>query len=232
MIVAAGLLVAGMGSVALIARALRKAPEGYEDEHGFHIVRDKAVRGVFPRSMTTKILAARDEAKRNTSATTASFEPFGRWHQLSIPRLNRSGLGNIQNFTESQIADFKFQKSSQLFIRVHNQTLSVVAMRVRNPERSPVGINRWETAPTPTGLAEIVGDDFPILHAHEHIIVRLAIFDGQCAVIKSPPLFRRTRLDFLLGISPACVSVTLPSSLNTRMIARCKREQYFAYATA
>jgi hypothetical protein len=51
---------------------LRKAPEGYEDEHGFHIVRDKAVRGVFPGSMTTKIRAARDEAKRNTSATTST----------------------------------------------------------------------------------------------------------------------------------------------------------------
>lgn len=28
----------GVGSLALIVRELRKAPEGYEDEHGFHIV--------------------------------------------------------------------------------------------------------------------------------------------------------------------------------------------------
>jgi hypothetical protein len=48
MIVAAVFLVAGMGSLALIARALRKAPESYEDEHGFHIVRDKAVKPGVP----------------------------------------------------------------------------------------------------------------------------------------------------------------------------------------
>lgn len=36
MIVAAALLLAGAGSLALIARELRKAPEGYEDDRGFH----------------------------------------------------------------------------------------------------------------------------------------------------------------------------------------------------
>jgi hypothetical protein len=38
MIVAAGFLLAGAGSLALIARELSKAPEGYEDDHGFHTV--------------------------------------------------------------------------------------------------------------------------------------------------------------------------------------------------
>jgi hypothetical protein len=37
---------------------------------------------------------------------------------------------------------FEFDKSRQLFIRVHNEPLSVAAMRVCNPDRSPVGINR------------------------------------------------------------------------------------------
>jgi hypothetical protein len=37
---------------------------------------------------------------------------------------------------------FEVQKRSQLFIRTHNETFSVVAMRVHNPDRLPVGINR------------------------------------------------------------------------------------------
>jgi hypothetical protein len=35
---------------------------------------------------------------------------------------------------------FEFKKRRQLFLRTHNETLSVVAMRVHNPDRSPVGI--------------------------------------------------------------------------------------------
>jgi hypothetical protein len=34
-------------------------------------------------------------------------------------------------------------------------------MCVSNPDRSPMGINRFNAAPTPTGFAEIVSDDFP-----------------------------------------------------------------------
>jgi hypothetical protein len=59
---------------------------------------------------------------------------------------------------------FKFQKRSQFFIRVHNETLSVVAVRVNDPERSRVAIHRRNTAPTPTGFTQIVRDYFTILH--------------------------------------------------------------------
>ena len=36
---------------------------------------------------------------------------------------------------------FEFEKRSQLFIRAHNETLSVAAMCVCNPDRSPLGIH-------------------------------------------------------------------------------------------
>jgi hypothetical protein len=55
---------------------------------------------------------------------------------------------------------FQFEKRSQLFIRVRNETLSVVAMRVGNEDCSPIGINRCDAAPAPTGFAESVSDDF------------------------------------------------------------------------
>jgi len=33
---------------------------------------------------------------------------------------------------------FEFHKPAEFFIRVHNKTLSVVAMRVRNPDRAEI----------------------------------------------------------------------------------------------
>jgi hypothetical protein len=46
---------------------------------------------------------------------------------------------------------FKFGKRSQLFIRADNKALTVAAMRVCNPDRSPVGIQRL------TGIAQVHG---------------------------------------------------------------------------
>ena len=53
-------------------------------------------------------------------------------------------------------------KRSQLFIRTHNETLSVAAMRVSDKDCSPFAIHSCDAAPTPSGFAEIVSDDFPI----------------------------------------------------------------------
>jgi hypothetical protein len=57
----------------------------------------------------------------------------------------------IRHQPESQLL---IPQRSQLFICTHNETLSIVAVCVCNPDRSPVGINRCDTAPTPTGFAE------------------------------------------------------------------------------
>jgi hypothetical protein len=46
-----------------------------------------------------------------------------------------------RQFAASTYRRFQFYKRSQFFIRVHNETLSVVAMCVGNKDRSPVGIN-------------------------------------------------------------------------------------------
>jgi hypothetical protein len=57
-IVAAGLLVAGMGSLAVVILALHKAPEAYEDERGFHAVRKvTVVYGVLGSVITNSLRA-------------------------------------------------------------------------------------------------------------------------------------------------------------------------------
>jgi len=64
MLVTASLLVAGIGSMALILRELRKAPEGYEDEHGFRVVSKRAVESGVPGSVTTKTRGTRSSRHR------------------------------------------------------------------------------------------------------------------------------------------------------------------------
>jgi len=58
----------------------------------------------------------------------------------SVRTLLRGPLRN-QTHRELVYRPLQFQKRSQLFIRTHNVTLSVAAMRVSNPDCSPLGIN-------------------------------------------------------------------------------------------
>jgi hypothetical protein len=63
--------------------------------------------------------------------------------RTSTPEISRSGEVLLdQTHRELVYRPFQFQKPSQLFIRSHNETLSIAAMCVCNPDRSPVGINR------------------------------------------------------------------------------------------
>jgi hypothetical protein len=41
---------------------------------------------------------------------------------------------------------FKFQKRTQLFIRTHNETLPIIAVRVCNPDCSTVGAASFKLA--------------------------------------------------------------------------------------
>jgi hypothetical protein len=52
--------------------------------------------------------------------------------------------------------NLKASTCNQLFIGVHNETLSVIAMCVSNEDRPPVAIYSCNTTPAPTGFAEIV----------------------------------------------------------------------------
>jgi hypothetical protein len=55
----------------------------------------------------------------------------------------------------------RVRQTQSAFHRPHNETLSVIAVRVCNKDRSPARIHGCDAAPTPTGFAEIVGDDIP-----------------------------------------------------------------------
>jgi hypothetical protein len=50
-------------------------------------------------------------------------------------------IGAVNPLTASRQSPLPASKAGQLFIRTHNEALSVTAMRVSNPDRSPAGIH-------------------------------------------------------------------------------------------
>jgi hypothetical protein len=52
-------------------------------------------------------------------------------------------------------------------------------MRVGNEDRSPLRVYGRDAAPTPTGFAEIVSDDFPVLHFRSR---EIHVFDSRSVI--------------------------------------------------
>ncbi|PYI99223.1 MAG: hypothetical protein DME98_01445 [Verrucomicrobia bacterium] len=53
--------------------------------------------------------------------------------------MEKISLASQAQFAASPNRRFEFNKSGKLFIRAHNEALTVVAMRIHNPDCSPVG---------------------------------------------------------------------------------------------
>jgi hypothetical protein len=74
--------------------------------------------------------SSRNVVSFSAAHTTKRFPPSLRlWLALFAQQMNTN-------------RPFQFQKRSQLLICPHNETLPIIAMRVCNPNRSPLGINR------------------------------------------------------------------------------------------
>jgi hypothetical protein len=101
-------------------------------------------------------------ASSSRNAVSFSAAPFSAWP--------------LQNQIHREFVNgpFQFSKRSQQFIRTHNEPLSVAAMRIRNPDRSPVGIHR-ETQPQLN----------PILGIVDHLRSRFGQFN-PCADVPNP----------------------------------------------
>jgi hypothetical protein len=75
----------------------------------------------------------------DTDAVTKSSAYAGAPSDSSTPPPIASLIG-FEHLNASR-RRLQFQKRRQLFIRAHNETLPVAAMRVSNPDHSPVGIH-------------------------------------------------------------------------------------------
>jgi hypothetical protein len=89
---------------------------------------------------------------------------------------------------------FEFQKRSQYLVGVHNVTPPAVAVRASAIQTArPVGIDGRDAASTPSGFAEIVSDDFPILHAHDVRQFIESVGEARARKVSSKRRKRHTR---------------------------------------
>src|SRR5256886_9439559 len=114
---------------------------------------------------------------------------------------------------------FKFHKSGQPFVRAHNEALISAPMHVCNEDRSPVRIHGCDTAPTRTGFAEIVSDDFRIRHPPPQHANELKLTQQEATVmpIRSLIIFAiKVALPVGLWVTPAYAQD--PAVVNSKTI--------------
>jgi hypothetical protein len=90
----------------------------------------------FPRCIDF-VVAGLEEAKNLAGSVLRLIQD-----RLSDAEFGKTQTNLSRQFAASANSGFEFHKRSQLFIRTHNVTFAIVATRVSNPDRSPVGINR------------------------------------------------------------------------------------------
>ena len=108
MIIAAGLLLAA-GSLALIMRELRKAPAGYEDEHGFYILR-KHMWITMSQTQRQRRLAEHAAARIGPCTAGMRTKPFAAFAEATDLRIAAGALkltgGPYLEFQGSGYANF------------------------------------------------------------------------------------------------------------------------------
>jgi len=87
-----------------------------------------------PRRLILRAAGLKERRKPPGEASFARFRSV--WRRRVLKKSRRS----VKTIPARANRKFEFNKRSQLFIRVHNETLSVVTMRVCNPDRSRAGI--------------------------------------------------------------------------------------------
>src|SRR5262245_54330503 len=92
-------------------------------------------------------------ASANRRSTSRNGVTFWSAHNVSLAAIAADCGQHCSLNRWMQTALTNSKKRNQLFIRTHNEPLSVVAMCVSNPDCSPIRID------------EIVSDGLPVLHA-------------------------------------------------------------------
>ena len=89
---------------------------------------------LFPRCVDSAIAGPEEAKNLAGKSPPPDSDPF------SDAEFGKNRANCQTQFAASANRRFQFQKRGQLFIRAHNETLSVVAMRVCNPDRSPASM--------------------------------------------------------------------------------------------